>query len=350
MNAHLTPRFAPAADRYDSMEYRRVGRSGLKLPAISFGTWHNFGDDTEVSRQREMLRHAFDLGIFHFDLANGYGPPAGSTEANVGRILREDFAGLRAELVLSTKAGYPVYPGPNGSGGGRKHLFDSLDNSLRLLGTDYVDIFYSHRFDPETPLEETASALDAIVRSGRARYVGISSYSPARTREIAGLLRELGTPLLIHQPSYSMLNRWIEDGEPSLLEVTDEEGVGVIAFSGLAQGILTNKYLNGVPEGSRATQGKTLREGMLSEENLERVRALNEIAGRRGQTLAQMAIAWVLRDPRVTSALIGASRPSQLDDLVQAVSGPAFSAEELAEIDRYAVDGGVNIWTASSDA
>jgi L-glyceraldehyde 3-phosphate reductase len=274
----------------------------------------------------------------------------GSTEANVGRILREDFAGLRAELVLSTKAGYSVYPGPNGSGGGRKHLFDSLDNSLRLLGTDYVDIFYSHRFDPHTPLEETASALDAIVRSGRARYIGISSYSAARTREISGMLQELGTPLLIHQPSYSMLNRWIEEGEPSLLQTTAGEGVGVIAFSGLAQGLLTNKYLNGIPEGSRAMQGKTLREGMLSDENLERVRALNAIAQRRDQTLAQMAIAWVLRDPRVTSALIGASRTSQLDDLVQAVAAPPFTHEELVEIDRYAVDGGVNMWTASSDA
>jgi L-glyceraldehyde 3-phosphate reductase len=332
------------------MEVRRVGRSGLQLPAISFGTWHNFGDDTPLARQRELLRHAFDLGIFHFDLANGYGPPVGSTEANVGRILREDFAGLRAELVLSTKAGYSVYPGPNGSGGGRKHLFDSLDNSLRLLGTDYVDIFYSHRFDPHTPLEETASALDAIVRSGRARYIGISSYSAARTREISGMLQELGTPLLIHQPSYSMLNRWIEEGEPSLLQTTAGEGVGVIAFSGLAQGLLTNKYLNGIPEGSRAMQGKTLREGMLSDENLERVRALNAIAQRRDQTLAQMAIAWVLRDPRVTSALIGASRTSQLDDLVQAVAAPPFTHEELVEIDRYAVDGGVNMWTASSDA
>ncbi|MGO2110418.1 MAG: aldo/keto reductase, partial [Pseudoclavibacter sp.] len=303
MTAQLTPRYLPASDRNDRMSYRRVGRSGLNLPAISFGTWHGFGDDTPVQRQRELLRHAFDLGIVHFDLANGYGPPFGSTEANVGRILREDFAGLRSELVLSTKAGYGVFPGPNGSGGGRKHLFDSIDNSLRLLGTDYVDIFYSHRFDPETPLEETASALDAIVRSGRARYVGISSYSAERTREMAGMLRELGTPLLIHQPSYSMLNRWIEEGEPSLLEVAADEGAGVIAFSGLAQGLLTNKYLNGVPEGSRATQGKTLREGMLSDENLERVRSLNAIAERRGQTLAQLAIAWVLRDARVTSAL-----------------------------------------------
>lgn len=350
MTAQLTPRYSPADDRYERMQYRRVGRSGLKLPAISFGTWHGFGDDTPIAKQRELLRHAFDLGIMHFDIANGYGPPFGSTEANVGRILREDFAGLRDELVLSTKAGYPVYPGPNGSGGGRKHLIGSLENSLRLLGTDYIDIFYSHRFDPETPLEETASALDAIVRSGKARYVGISSYSAERTAEIAGLLSELGTPLLISQPSYSLLNRWIEDGEPSVLEANAAAGAGIIAFSGLAQGLLTNKYLGGVPEGSRATQGKTLRDGMLSEENLERVRALNAIAERRGQTLAQLAIAWVLRDERVTSALIGASRTSQLDDLVQCLDAAPFTEAELAEIDTHAVDGGINIWTASSDA
>ncbi|WP_424467939.1 L-glyceraldehyde 3-phosphate reductase [Pseudoclavibacter helvolus] len=350
MTAQLTPRYSPAEDRYERMQYRRVGRSGLQLPAISFGTWHGFGDDTPLAKQRELLRHAFDLGIVHFDLANGYGPPFGSTEANVGRILREDFAGLRDELVLSSKAGYPVFPGPNGSGGGRKHLMGSLDNSLRLLGTDYVDIFYSHRFDPETPLEETATALDAIVRSGRARYVGISSYSAERTTEIAGLLRELGTPLLISQPSYSLLNRWIEEGQPSVLEANASEGAGIIAFSGLAQGLLTNKYLGGVPEGSRATQGKTLRDGMLSDENLERVRALNAIAERRGQTLAQLAIAWVLRDERVTSALIGASRTAQLDDLVQCLDAEPFSDAELAEIDTHAVDGGINIWTASSDA
>lgn len=350
MTAQLTPRYAPAHDRYERMTYRRVGQSGLQLPAISFGTWHGFGDDTPIQRQRELLRHAFDLGIIHFDLANGYGPPFGSTEANVGRILREDFAGLRSELILSTKAGYPVFPGPNGSGGGRKHLFDSIDNSLHELGTEYVDIFYNHRFDPETPLEETASALDAIVRSGRARYIGISSYSATRTREMAALLRELGTPLLIHQPSYSMLNRWIESGQPSLLDVTESEGVGVIGFSGLAQGLLTNKYLNGIPEGSRVTQGKTLREGMLSDENLERVQSLNAIAERRGQTLAQLAIAWVLRDPRVTSALIGASRPEQLDDLVGCLDGPRLMDDELREIDQFAVDGDINIWTASSDA
>ncbi|MDT9595330.1 L-glyceraldehyde 3-phosphate reductase [Nocardioides zeae] len=342
--------YTPAPDRYDRMPHRRVGRSGLHLPAVSLGTWHNFGDDTPLQRGRALLQHAFDLGITHFDIANGYGPPPGSTERNVGRILAEDFAGLRDELVIATKAGYPFFPGPNGAGGGRKYLLGSLDNSLRSLRLDYVDIFYMHRFDPGTPLEETATALDAAARAGKTRYVGISSFSSARSATMAGLLRDLGTPLLIHQPSYSMLNRWIEEGEPSLLDVAEQQGFGVIAFSALAQGLLTNKYLGGVPEGSRATQGKTLADGMLSEENLERVRALNAIAERRGETLAQMALAWALRDPRVTSVLIGASRPEQLDDTVRCVTSPEFTAAELAEIDEHAKDGGLNMWAASSEA
>ncbi|GAA1818815.1 L-glyceraldehyde 3-phosphate reductase [Nesterenkonia flava] len=346
----IQPPYSPAAERYERMQYRKVGVSGLRLPAISLGTWHNFGDDTPLMKQRELLRHAFDLGIIHFDLANGYGPPQGSTEKNVGRILAEDFAGLRKELLISTKAGYPFVPGPNGTGGTRKNILDSLDISLESLRLDYVDIFYSHRFDPETPIEETASALDEAVRSGRARYVGISSYSAARTQQMAQELRRLGTPLLIHQPSYSMLNRWIEQGSPSLLETTEQEGVGVIAFSALAQGLLTNKYLHGIPEGSRATQGKTLREGMLSEENLDRIRSLNAIAERRGQTLAQMALTWALRDPRITSLLIGASRTEQLDDVVASLEGPELTAAELEEIDQYAQDGGLNMWAASSEA
>ncbi|MGY2066502.1 L-glyceraldehyde 3-phosphate reductase [Blastococcus sp. SYSU DS0619] len=342
--------YTPAPDRYDRMPHRRVGRSGLQLPAVSLGTWHNFGDDTPLVRQRALLQHAFDLGITHIDIANGYGPPAGSTERNVGRILAEDFAGLRDQLVIATKAGYPFFPGPHGTGGGRKHLLGSLEHSLRSLQLDYVDIFYMHRFDPETPLEETAAALDAAVRAGKTRYVGISSFSAARSAEMSALLRELGTPLLIHQPSYSMLNRWIEEGDPSLLDVAEQQGFGVIAFSALAQGLLTTKYLHGVPEGSRATQGKTLREGMLSEANIERVRALNTMAEERGQTLPQMALSWALRDPRVTSVLIGASRPEQLDDTVRCVEAPGFTAAELARIDEHAQDGGLNMWAASSDA
>ncbi|QTV80292.1 aldo/keto reductase [Microbacterium sp. NIBRBAC000506063] len=342
--------YLPAPDRFAAMDYRRSGASGLVLPALSLGTWHNFGDDTPIARQREILRHAFDLGITHFDLANGYGPPAGSTEKNVGRILDEDFGALRSQLVISTKAGYPFFEGPLGGGGSRKHLFESLENSLRSLRLDYVDVFYSHRFDPETPLEETALALDAIVRQGLARYVGVSSYSAQRTAQIAGLLSDLGTPLAIHQPSYSMLNRWIEEGEPSLLDVTSTCGVGVIAFSPLAQGILTDKYLHGVPQGSRATQGKTLREGMLSEGNLERVRALHAIAQRRGQSLAQLAVSWALRDGRITSVLLGASRASQLDDTVAALRAASLTDAELAEIDEHAKDGGLNIWAASSEA
>ncbi|MBP1326271.1 L-glyceraldehyde 3-phosphate reductase [Leucobacter exalbidus] len=349
MSIQLTPAYAPAADRYERMKYRAVGRHGLKLPEISLGTWHNFGDDTPIARQRELLRHAFDLGIIHFDLANGYGPPAGSTEKNVGRILEEDFASLREELIISTKAGYPFGPGINSTGGNKKYLQSSLDHSLTSLRLDYVDVFYSHRFDPETPLEETADALAEIVKSGKARYIGISSYSAERTTEMTAQLERAGVPLFIHQPSYSMLNRWVEEGEPSLLDVTAQVGSGVIAFSPLAQGLLTNKYLNGVPEGSRATQGKTLRDGMLSDANIERIRSLNAIAERRNQTLAQMALAWVLRDERITSVLVGASKTSQLDDSVQALAAEPFTAAELAEIEEFAQDGNINIWTASSN-
>ena len=350
MHSLLNDAYTPAPTRYDSMDYRPVGTSGLLLPAVSLGMWHNFGDDTPIQKQRDIVRAAFDLGITHFDLANGYGPPMGSAEKNVGRILAEDFSNLRDEIVISTKAGYDFFPGPYGRGGGSKYLLGSLEHSLKSLRLDYVDIFYSHRFDPNTPLEETARALDTAVRSGKARYAGISSYSAARTVEIAGLLRELGTPLAIHQPSYSLLNRWVEDGTPSLLDVLAAEGIGCIAFSALAQGLLTTKYLNGIPEGSRATQGKTLRDGMLSDKNLENVAALNKIAERRGQPLAQMALAWVLRTPQVSSVLVGASRPSQLADSVLALQRPEFTADELAEIDEYAVDGEVNIWLASSTA
>lgn len=352
MSIQLTPAYAPAEDRYDSMKYRNVGKHGLKLPEISLGTWHNFGDDTPIATQRELLRHAFDLGIMHFDLANGYGPPAGSTEKNVGRILEEDFGSLREELIISTKSGYPVFRGPNGTGGNKKYITASLDNSLASLRLDYVDIYYSHRFDPNTPLEETADAFAEIVRSGKARYIGISSYSAQRTAEMTALLEEAGVPLFIHQPSYSMLNRWVEEseaGEPSLLDVTAAVGAGVIAFSPLAQGLLTKKYLNGVPAGSRATQGKSLRDGMLSDENIERIRSLNAIAERRGQTLPQMALAWVLNDARITSVLVGASKTAQLDDSVQALASEPFTAAELAEIDEFAKDGGINIWSASSE-
>ncbi|MGB2948784.1 MAG: L-glyceraldehyde 3-phosphate reductase [Rhodococcus sp. (in: high G+C Gram-positive bacteria)] len=350
MHSLLNDAYTPAPTRYDSMDYRPVGTSGLLLPAVSLGMWHNFGDDTPIQKQRDIVRAAFDLGITHFDLANGYGPPMGSAEKNVGRILAEDFSNLRDEIVISTKAGYDFFPGPYGRGGGSKYLLGSLEHSLKSLRLDYVDIFYSHRFDPNTPLEETARALDTAVRSGKARYAGISSYSAARTVEIAGLLRELGTPLAIHQPSYSLLNRWVEDGTPSLLDVLAAEGIGCIAFSALAQGLLSTKYLNGIPEGSRATQGKTLRDGMLSDKNLDNVAALNKIAERRGQPLAQMALAWVLRTPQVSSVLVGASRPSQLADSVLALQSPEFTADELTEIDEYAVDGELNIWLASSTA
>lgn len=334
--------------RYDGrMPYRRVGRSGLLLPAVSLGLWHNFGDDVPFATQRAILRRAFDLGITHLDLANNYGPPYGSAETNFGRHLREDFAAHRDELVISTKAGWDFWPGPYGDLGSRKYLLGSLDASLARMGLDHVDIFYHHRFDPDTPLEETMGALDAAVRSGRARYVGISSYSGARTREAVAILRELGTPLLIHQPSYSMLNRWVED---DLLDALAETGVGCIAFSPLAQGLLTSKYLNGVPEGSRAAQGKSLSPDLLTEENLAHVRALHEIAAGRGQTLAQLAIAWVLRDSRVTSALIGASSVRQLEDSAAAVANLTFTPDELAAIDTHAVEGGINLWAGPSHA
>jgi len=334
--------------RYDGrMPYRRVGHSGLLLPAVSLGLWHNFGDDVPFATQRAVLRRAFDLGITHLDLANNYGPPYGSAETNFGRHLREDFAAHRDELVISTKAGWDFWPGPYGDLGSRKYLLGSLDASLARMGLDHVDIFYHHRFDPDTPLEETMGALDAAVRSGRARYVGISSYSGARTREAVAILRELGTPLLIHQPSYSMLNRWVED---DLLDALAETGVGCIAFSPLAQGLLTSKYLNGVPEGSRAAQGKSLSSDLLTEENLAHVRALHEIAAGRGQTLAQLAIAWVLRDSRVTSALIGASSVRQLEDSAAAVANLAFTPDELAAIDTHAVEGGINLWAGPSHA
>jgi L-glyceraldehyde 3-phosphate reductase len=339
--------YVPADDRYDQPPYRRCGRSGIQLPAISLGLWNNFGDDKPLETQRAMLRRAFDHGICHFDLANNYGPPAGSAELNFGRIFREDFAPYRDELIISTKAGYDMWPGPYGEWGSRKYLLASLDQSLERMGLDYVDIFYSHRLDPDTPLEETMGALDTAVRSGRALYAGISSYSGERTREAVKILRELGTPLLIHQPSYSMLNRWIED---DLLGVLEDEGVGCIAFSPLAQGMLTTRYLDGVPSDSRAAKGVFLSEDMLTEERLNHVRALNDIAGRRGQTLAQMAVAWVLRDPRVTSALIGASSVAQLDDTLGALDGLAFSDEELREIDEHAVEAGINLWEPSSNA
>jgi len=339
--------YAPANDRYDTMSYRRSGRSGLRLPAISLGLWHNFGDDVPLDRQRAVLRRAFDLGITHFDLANNYGPPYGSAEANFGTLFAQDFRPYRDELVISTKAGYDMWPGPYGEWGSRKYLLASLDQSLARMGLDYVDIFYSHRFDPETPLEETMGALAHAVRSGRALYAGISSYSPERTAEAAALLREMGVPLLIHQPSYSMLNRWIEE---ALLDTLEEEGVGCIAFSPLAQGMLTDKYLNGIPEGSRASQGKSLSPDLLTDEALTHVRSLNKIAEQRGQSLAQLALAWALRDPRVTSVLIGASSVRQLELNVAALDAPDLAPEELAAIDRHAVEAGINLWQRSSDA
>jgi L-glyceraldehyde 3-phosphate reductase len=338
-------RYLAAPERYDSMHYRRCGRSGLKLPAISLGLWQNFGDDRPVADSRAILRRAFDLGVTHFDLANNYGPPYGSAETNFGRIFSEDFVPYRDELVISTKAGYDMWPGPYGEWGSRKYLLGSLDQSLKRMRLDYVDIFYSHRFDPDTPLEETMGALDAAVRSGKARYVGISSYGPRRTEEAAQLLRDLGTPLLIHQPSYSLINRWIED---ELLDVLDREGVGSIVFSPLAQGMLTDKYLDGVPEDSRVKRGNYFSSEMLTDDNLARVRALNEVAQRRGQSLAQMAISWTLRDPRVTSALLGASSVRQLEQNVAALDGDDFDAAELEEIDRHAIDGAINIWEQSS--
>ncbi len=334
--------YRPADDRYDTMQYRPIGRSGLKLPAISLGLWHNFGDDVPFERQKAILETAFDRGVTHFDLANNYGPPYGSAETNFGRHLRGSFAGLRDELVISSKAGWDMWPGPYGGiGGTRKYLIASCDQSLKRMGLDYVDIFYHHRPDPDTPLEETIGALDHIVRTGRALYVGISSYSPELTAEAARILADLGTPLLIHQPSYSMLNRWVEDG---LLDTLESVGAGCIAFSPLAQGMLTSRYLDGVPEGSRATQGKSLGENLLSDEALGHIRALNDIAAGRGQSLAQMALAWGLRDERVTSVLIGASRPEQLLDNLGALDNLTFTDSELEAIDEHAVDGGIDLW------
>jgi L-glyceraldehyde 3-phosphate reductase len=338
--------FIAAGDRYDIGHYRRCGRSGLKLPEVSLGLWQNFGDESPTEAQRAILRRAFDLGVTHFDLANNYGPPYGSAELNFGRIMREDLRPYRDELIISTKAGYDMWPGPYGDWGSRKYLLASLDQSLARMGLEYVDIFYSHRADPDTPLEETMGALATAVSSGRALYAGISSYSPGRTEQAAALLRDLGTPLLIHQPSYSILNRWIERG---LLDTLEREGAGCIAFSPLAQGLLTAKYLNGVPEGSRASRGdSSMSADQLSEENLARVRALNDIARARGQSLAQMALAWALRDRRVTSVLVGASSVAQLEENVAAAAQAAFTEVELAEIDRHSGGSGINIWAASS--
>ncbi len=337
--------YTPAADRYERMIYNRCGASGIRLPAVSLGLWHNFGHDRPLELSREVVRRAFDLGITHFDLANNYGPPYGAAEENFGWLLRRELRPFRDELVISTKAGYDMWPGPYGEWGSRKYLLASLDQSLARLGLDYVDIFYSHRFDPETPLEETMGALDTAVRQGKALYVGISSYSSHKTGEAAALLRELGTPLLIHQPSYSLVNRWIERG---LLDTLAAEGAGCIVFSPLAQGLLTDKYLHGVPEGSRASRAGSFSADLLTDETLAKVRALDEIASRRGQTLAQMAVAWTLRDPQVTSSLIGASSVGQLEANVAALDRLDFASDELAEIDRYATESSVNIWAASS--
>ena len=339
--------YVAAEARYDSMPYRRCGRSGIKLPAISLGLWNRFGDDTPIQNQREIIRRAFDLGITHIDLANNYGPPYGSAESNFGRIMAEDLRPYRDELIISTKAGYDMWPGPYGEWGSRKYLTASLDQSLQRMGLEYVDIFYSHRFDPDTPLEETIGALDRAVRQGKALYVGISSYSGERTKEAVEIARSLGTPILIHQPSYSMLNRWVE---PEVLDTCGEEGVGIIAFSPLGQGMLTDRYLGGIPEDSRAAKDFYLKKDFINEENMARVKALNEIAQRRGQALAQMALAWVLRDPRVTSALIGASSVQQLETNVAALDNLAFTDSELAEIDQHAVNAGINIWAESSHA
>jgi L-glyceraldehyde 3-phosphate reductase len=333
--------YQPAGDRYERMTYRRTGRSGLLLPAISLGLWWNFGGDRPLETSRAVVRRAFDLGVTHFDLANNYGPPYGSAEETFGALVRQDLRPFRDELVISTKAGYDMWPGPYGEWGSRKYLVASLDQSLRRMGLEYVDIFYSHRFDPDTPLEETMGALDSAVRAGKALYAGISSYSAEQTSGAASILRELGTPLLIHQPSYSMLNRWIE---PDLLDVIGELGVGCIAFSPLAQGMLTDKYLDGIPEGSRASRPSSLSPSLVTEQAVAKIRELNSIAAERGQTLAQMALAWVLRDERVTSALIGASSVAQLEDNVAALDGLGFTNEELAAIDRHATDSGINIW------
>jgi L-glyceraldehyde 3-phosphate reductase len=343
----FAPHYTAAADRYGRMEYRRCGRSGLKLPAISLGLWHNFGHDTPHDTKRAICRTAFDHGITHFDLANNYGPPPGTAEEAFGELLRTDFRPYRDEIIVSSKAGYDMWAGPYGEWGSRKYMIASCDASLKRMGLDYVDIFYSHRFDPDTPLEETMGALDHIVRSGRALYVGISSYNSDRTREAARILQELGTPCLIHQPSYSMLNRWVE--RDRLLDTLEAEGIGSIVFSPLAQGMLTDKYLGGIPEGSRAAQGKSLNPDLVSEPARERLRGLNEIAQARGQSLAQMALAWVLRGGRVTSALIGASRPAQVVDCVGALGAPEFTQEELARIDALSFEQGVNLWAKSSE-
>jgi L-glyceraldehyde 3-phosphate reductase len=337
--------YIAAADRYEKIPYRRSGRSGLKLPEVSLGLWQNFGDDRPIEVQRAIIRRAFDLGVTHIDLANNYGPPYGSAEINFGRVMREDLRPYRDELVISTKAGYDMWPGPYGEWGSRKYVLASLDQSLHRMGLEYVDIFYSHRFDPETPLEETMGALAAAVRQGKALYAGISSYSPERTVEAVSILRDLGTPLLIHQPSYSMLNRWVEGG---LLDVLGREGVGCIAFSALAQGLLTSRYLDGVPADSRASRNGSLSTDQLSPSTLAHVRALNAVARNRGQSLAQLAISWVLRDPRVTSALIGASSVAQLEENLAAAGHSDFTQEELATIDGHAVEAGINIWAASS--
>ncbi|NQD71792.1 L-glyceraldehyde 3-phosphate reductase [Sphingobacterium shayense] len=339
--------YTPDPSRYQKMRYNRCGKSGLLLPAISLGLWHNFGDDTPHQTKVDICTTAFDSGITHFDLANNYGPPAGSAEKAFGRILREEFFGLRDEMIISSKAGYLMWPGPYGEWGSRKYILSSCDQSLRRLGVDYLDIFYSHRFDPNTPIEETMLALDQLVRSGKALYIGISSYNSKRTKEAHDILKSLGTPFIIHQPSYSMLNRWVE--EDGLLNTLEETGLGSIVFSPLAQGMLTNKYIQEIPAASRASQGKSLSTTFLTGENLERIRALNEIAIQRGQSLAQMAIAWVLNNKRVTSALIGASKPQQVIDCVGAIENINFSEQELIEIDKYAVDGGINIWSQSAE-
>ncbi|MFF3287925.1 L-glyceraldehyde 3-phosphate reductase [Streptomyces sp. NPDC003023] len=342
-----SPYYLADAGRYESMEYRRTGRSGLKLPALSLGLWHNFGDDRSLDSQRAILRRAFDLGVTHFDLANNYGPPPGSAELNFGKIFAQDFAPYRDELIISTKAGYLMHPGPYGEWGSRKYLLSSLDASLKRMGVDYVDIFYSHRFDPGTPLEETMGALASAVQQGKALYVGVSSYNAEQTAQAARLLKEMGVPALIHQPSYSMINRWIEND--GLLDTLESAGMGCISFVPLAQGLLTNKYLKGIPEGSRATQGKSLDPNLLSDEVVRRLRGLDGIASRRGQSLAQLAISWVLRDPRMTSALIGASSVRQLDENVAALAGAPLTDTELAEIDTFAVDTkGTNIWADRS--
>lgn len=333
--------YVPASDRYDRMTYKRTGRSGLLLPMVSLGLWQNFGGEQPLEHSRAIIRRAFDLGITHIDLANNYGPPYGSAEETFGRIMAQDLRPFRDELVISTKAGYDMWPGPYGEWGSRKYLLSSLDQSLGRMGLEYVDIFYSHRFDPDTPLEETMGALDTAVKHGKALYAGISSYSAGETAEAARILRELGTPLLIHQPSYSMLNRWIE---PDLLDTLEREGVGCIVFSPLAQGMLSDKYLNGIPEGSRASQGGSLSPKLITDQTLEKIKALNELAQTRGQSLAQMALAWTLRDPRITSTLVGVSSIEQLEANVAALDRLDFTDDELAQIDRHATDSGINIW------